>query len=166
MYCTLTLINKTKLFSLCFKPLLFTIITSSLHCYSYKKDERATPGNIVTKWCPLPRRKIESLTYPITLPFVALLLFLASHSLSLSLCLTLSSASHLAGGQYALGMSNDLHLRWFFLIFPGIEASVKLIPKFHANNTLVALCIDLAPLLYSPTRFHFPSLYLPHLLSL
>ena len=67
MYCILTLIDKTKLFSLCFKPPLFTIITPSLHCYSYKKDERATPGNIVTKWssppAPHPRKIVSHFSH-------------------------------------------------------------------------------------------------------
>ena len=76
-----------KLFNLCFKPLRFSNITLSLHCYAHKKDERATPGNIVTKWCPPPRRKIESLTSPITLPFVC---SSTVSCVSFSLCLSLS----------------------------------------------------------------------------
>jgi hypothetical protein len=59
-------------------------------------------------------------------------------------------------------MSKDLLFRWICpLIFPGIEANVKLIPKFHAH-----CCCMYGPLHFfaSPQRFHFPSLYLPHLL--
>jgi len=94
MYCILTLIDKTKLFNLCFKPPLFTIITPPLHCYSYKKDERATPGNSP----PSSPRKIVS-HFSHHSPF-RLLSYSFCVSLSLSVLLSPLPSIWLGGSVY------------------------------------------------------------------
>jgi hypothetical protein len=173
----LTLIDKTKLFNLCFKPLFFTIITSSLHCYSYQKDERATPGNIVTKWCPPLRQKIASITSPITLPFVCS--STVSLSLSLSHTHTLSlSHSHTHTHTHTLSLSLSLTLclcqpsgwgsacvrnvQWpafsmkISLDFSRLWSQCWAATKFHADGTRAAYCADPAPRLYAHTKIPPP----------
>jgi hypothetical protein len=64
-------------------PIILTILTSSL---SYQKDERAKPGNLLTKWrsFSLPERNVSRLSHE----------FPATHSsdtfLPLHICLPLS----------------------------------------------------------------------------
>jgi hypothetical protein len=53
----------TKLFRLCLKLLLPTILTSSLPFYPYPKDERALPGYLLTRYYFSPSN-IKRLSLP------------------------------------------------------------------------------------------------------
>jgi hypothetical protein len=60
--------QKIYLSCLCLKILLLTNITSSLSFYPYQKDERAKPGNLLTRWCFFaPVLLLSSLTHSLFL---------------------------------------------------------------------------------------------------
>jgi hypothetical protein len=58
----------------CLKPLLLTLVTSSLPHSPYQKGERAKPGNLLTKWCSFstPLRNNGSFISLVIFPFYLL----------------------------------------------------------------------------------------------
>jgi len=74
----------TKFCRLCLKPLLPTILTSSLPFYPYQKDERALPGFLLTRCSFFPLRYKAPLAFPQMFSLYFYSYTILSDSLSLS----------------------------------------------------------------------------------
>jgi hypothetical protein len=57
-----SLIQKSKLRGPCLKPILLTILTSSLPYRLYQKNERTKPRNLVTKLCSFSLPSVKCLS--------------------------------------------------------------------------------------------------------